>query len=110
PTFSFTIPFTTTSSWPRLGWHNVGFRSAICNCCCVTVVNAFIELSMRGSPTFASGVAGQKRAVRRYWEEHPCGADGIEAECYSAEYFQGIEQRRRKFEPIIDSFADFRAY
>jgi len=55
-------------------------------------------------------VAGQKRAVRRYWEEHPCGADGIEAECYSAEYFQGIEQRRRKFEPIIDSFADFRAY
>jgi ubiquinone/menaquinone biosynthesis C-methylase UbiE len=49
----------------------------------------------------------QKAAVRRFWEEKPCGSTHSLAPEGTPEYFDQVERRRRELEPFIDRFADF---
>ena len=52
-------------------------------------------------------VEEQKAAVRRFWEDKPCGAVHALAPEGTRDYFDQVERRRRELEPFIDRFADF---
>jgi SAM-dependent methyltransferase len=49
----------------------------------------------------------EKAAVRRFWENRPCGSTHSSAPEATLEYFEQIERRRRELEPFIDRYADF---
>jgi ubiquinone/menaquinone biosynthesis C-methylase UbiE len=49
----------------------------------------------------------QKAAVRRFWEQKPCGSVHGTAPEGTREYFNQVERRRRELEPFIDRYADF---
>jgi ubiquinone/menaquinone biosynthesis C-methylase UbiE len=49
----------------------------------------------------------QKRRVRSFWEEEPCGVVHAVAPEGTSEFYDQIEQRRSELEPFIERFADF---
>jgi ubiquinone/menaquinone biosynthesis C-methylase UbiE len=49
----------------------------------------------------------QKRRVRSFWEDEPCGVVHAEAPEGTREFYDQIEQRRAELEPFIERFADF---
>jgi len=49
----------------------------------------------------------QKRRVRSFWEDEPCGVVHAEAPEGTREFYDQIERRRTELEPFIDRFADF---
>jgi ubiquinone/menaquinone biosynthesis C-methylase UbiE len=49
----------------------------------------------------------QKRRVRRFWEEEPCGVVHAEAPEGTREFYDEIERARTELEPFIERFADF---
>jgi 2-polyprenyl-3-methyl-5-hydroxy-6-metoxy-1,4-benzoquinol methylase len=52
-------------------------------------------------------IGEQKAAVRRFWEEKPCGSIHGTAPEGTRQYFEQIERRRCELEPFIDRYADF---
>jgi len=55
----------------------------------------------------APAAVDQKRRVRSFWEEEPCGVVHAEAPEGTREFYDQIEQRRSELEPFIERFADF---
>jgi ubiquinone/menaquinone biosynthesis C-methylase UbiE len=55
----------------------------------------------------APAAVDQKRRVRSFWEEEPCGVVHAEAPEGTREFYDQIEQRRSELEPFIQRFADF---
>lgn len=53
------------------------------------------------------GLQTAKRAVRRFWEDAPCGVERAVAKEGSREWFAEIERRREQQEPFIGEFAEF---
>lgn len=49
----------------------------------------------------------QKWAVRRFWEDKPCGSAHSRAPEGTREYFEQVERRRAELEPFIEDYADF---
>lgn len=49
----------------------------------------------------------EKKLVRDYWEERPCGSDAASATRGTREFFEEIEAHRYQAEPFIRHFADF---
>lgn len=49
----------------------------------------------------------EKREVRAFWEERPCGSRHGAGSEGSEAYFAQVERRREELEPFIASFADF---
>jgi SAM-dependent methyltransferase len=49
----------------------------------------------------------EKAAVRRFWEQKPCGSTHARAPDGSRAYFDQIERRRDELEPFIARYADF---
>ena len=50
---------------------------------------------------------GEKRVVRDYWEERPCGSHAARAASGTQAFFDQIEAHRYRSEPFITGFADF---
>ena len=48
-----------------------------------------------------------KIAVKRFWEEDPCGSKQASAPRGSPEFFTQVDLRRERLEPFIAEFADF---
>ena len=55
----------------------------------------------------APAAVDQKRRVRSFWEEEPCGVVHAEAPEGTREFYDQIEERRSELEPFIERFADF---
>jgi ubiquinone/menaquinone biosynthesis C-methylase UbiE len=49
----------------------------------------------------------QKRRVKSFWEEEPCGVAHAEAPEGTREFYDEIERTRNELEPFIERFADF---
>jgi ubiquinone/menaquinone biosynthesis C-methylase UbiE len=49
----------------------------------------------------------QKRRVKTFWEDEPCGVVHADAPEGTREFFDQIERTRTELEPFIDRFADF---
>lgn len=48
-----------------------------------------------------------KSSIRRFWEDRPCGAKGVEHEEGTVAFYEAVERRRDELEPFIARFADF---
>ena len=48
-----------------------------------------------------------KNEVKSYWDKQACGTDEIDAQKFTKEYFDAIEEKRYSREPEILEFADF---
>ncbi len=58
-------------------------------------------------PEAAPQKVTEKELVRRYWDDSPCGTDGITYPEASREYFEAMADNRKKLEPFIAEYAQF---